>query len=859
MSSSLSAPESTPASPATPAAPAEPIFGGEPCFHCGEPCPAHPRITIEREGRILPLCCEGCRAVSGLIFASGLAGYYRFREGEARRADTDLDALEAAWRSCDEREALWGAPTGDDTFDLLLQTEGVHCAACAWLIRSRLEPLDGIDRVQVDIGSGYTRIAWNPRVTRLSAIARELARIGYRPHLPLAEDEERGRLRERREAMLRLGVAGLGMMQVMMYAVGLYAGEALGISAGAERFLEWTSLLVTLPVVLYSGRPFFTGAVAGLRHGRMGMDVPVALAIAIAFVASCVNFFRGEGAVYFDSVVMFVFFLSAARTVQLFQRHRSLQASTALARLLPEWAHRITERGEDTVLLAELAVGDRLRVRPGEAFPADGVIRAGSTCVDESLLTGESRWLERHPGDAVVGGSLNRDQSVEIEVTATGQATTVSALGRLLLQARGRGSRAAGLAERTAAWFVAAVLVAAAGTGIAWWMLDPARALPTLLAVLVVSCPCALSLAFPAALAAASRRLLNEGILLSRPDALETLANADLAVFDKTGTLTAGQPSVDHVDINPEHPESQRLGESGALALGAALERHSAHPLARAFRDADGPFQAEQVHAIRHRGLEGQVDGGTWRIGSAALVRVGEGVGEGADEAINESGDESGDEAGAIWLGNEQGWLARFTIADRLREGCEGLAPALSGRGLECLIASGDARAPVRRVAERLGMTDFHAGQSPEAKMALVAEGQARGRTVLMVGDGVNDGPVLATADVSMTVQGATELANSAADLVLTDASLAGVATAIDLARATRRVVRQNIAWAVGYNLLALPLAAGGLLAPWMAALGMSASSLLVVANSARLARWRRRPNEGMRRRQANESEAAAA
>ncbi|MEE4217699.1 MAG: heavy metal translocating P-type ATPase metal-binding domain-containing protein, partial [Xanthomonadales bacterium] len=392
-----------------------------PCFHCGEVCPPGTQLSVERDGQQLPVCCEGCLAVSNLIFHSGLDRYYQFREGQARKADEDIEALGEAWKSCDTRQELWGVASEKGRFDLLLQTEGVQCAACAWLIRSRLEPMSGVERVQVDIGSGYTRIEWDPARIRLSEIALALAAIGYRPHLPLAENEERGRLQERREAMLRLGVAGLGMMQVMMYAVGLYAGEAMGISAGAERFLEWTSLLVTIPVVFYAGRPFFEGAAAGLRSGRMGMDVPVALAIGVAFLASCWNFLRGAGEVYFDSVVMFVFFLSAARFVQLMQRHRNLQSGAALARLLPEWAQVVERDRLRTVLLSDLQRGQCVRVRPGEPFPADGVLRSGTTEVDEALLTGEAHWIRKSVGDPVVGGSINQSQSVDVEVTATGQ------------------------------------------------------------------------------------------------------------------------------------------------------------------------------------------------------------------------------------------------------------------------------------------------------------------------------------------------------------------------------------------------------------------------------------------------------
>ncbi len=560
----------------------------------------------------------------------------------------------------------------------------------------------------------------------------------------------------------------------------------------------------------------------------MGMDVPVALAIGVAFVASCVNFLRASGEVYFDSVVMFVFFLSAARFVQLMQRHRNLQSGAALARLLPEWAQLVEGAGTRTVLLADLAAGQHVRVRPGEPFPADGVVVSGKTEVDESLLTGEAHWVSKTPGDPVVGGSVNQSQSVDVEVTAAGQASTVSALGRLLLQARSRPSRSASLAERTAGAFVLAVLIIATLTGAWWFYHDASRALPVVLSVLVISCPCALSLAFPAASAAASRRLLEAGTLLTRGDALEALARADIVVFDKTGTLTRGRPELGGLVINPKHPLG-RLDDAQVFAIAAALESHSAHPLAHAFRAQAGDLVATDVRDLPHQGLEGTVDGRRWRIGSAALAG-GPGAGTTDD--------------GSVWLADEQGWLARFPVRDALRDKADGVAAALAKRGLDCVIASGDAASAVQRVAMATGIERWQAGLSPEDKMALVRQLGDEGHTVLMVGDGVNDGPVLAEADVSMTVKGATELANSAADLILTRHSLDGVPAAVDLARETQRIVRQNMAWAIGYNTVALPLAVSGVLEPWMAALGMSASSLLVVANSARLGRGGDRSDE---------------
>jgi len=304
------------------------------CFHCGEPIPADVK----------------------LIFGTGLGRYYQFRQELGRTAEEDSKQIVAAWQGCDSRQALWGSELDDGSRELLLQTEGIRCAACAWLIRSHMEIMTGVKTVQVDTATGYTRIIWDPLQTRLSKLARALLELGYKPHLPLAGAEEQGRQEARRSSMKRLGVAGLGMMQVMTYAVGLYAGDAFGMKLAERSFLEWVSLLVTLPVVLYSGRIFFEGAWRSLRARRPGMDVPVALAIGLAFIASCVNFFRGEGQVWFDSVVMFIFFLTLGRHVELVLRHRNLQAGAALARLLPEWAARLSGKNLETVPAMDLQI-----------------------------------------------------------------------------------------------------------------------------------------------------------------------------------------------------------------------------------------------------------------------------------------------------------------------------------------------------------------------------------------------------------------------------------------------------------------------------------------------------------------------
>lgn len=790
------------------------------CFHCGEPVPFTCKLTVVVERQEQAVCCSGCQAVARLILKSGQSRYYQFRtENAIKPADEDA-GIEDSWQRFDERQSLWGSPLEDGRRELLLQVEGIRCAACAWLIRSQLEARQGIDRVQVDVATGFVRIDWQPDRLRLSKIAGILSAVGYRPHLPLAGAEATGRQQERREALKRLGVAGLGMMQVMMYAVALYAGDSMGISAGSERFLQWVSLVVTTPVLLYSGQVFYTAAWRSLRNRRIGMDVPVALAISIAFIMSCVNFLIGKGHVYFDSVVMFIFFLSLGRYAELAIRHRNLQTGLALARLLPEWAELIRDGQTEQVPATDLRTADRVRVRAGRTFPADGQLISGSTEVNEALLTGESRPVAKHVGDIVIAGSINQTQACEVKVTRDPDDSTVSLMGRMLLKSQTHRSRYTRLSERYAGWFVAVVLVVA-GVTAAWWLKhDIAMLFPATLAVLVISCPCALSLATPAAIASSSRALLELGVLLTRGAALEILSSVDTIVFDKTGTLTTGSPSIVNTVLNPHRDTYDR---ENVLRIAAALEADSSHPVSKAFADIQASHGVASDVTHHGNGVEGRV-GNTWyRLGNATFARL--------DET------QFADDDGGLWLCDESGWIARFDLDDGLRDATVDTISALRARGLELIILSGDHRQPVASVAARTGINSWYAEQNPKMKMEYLAALQAEGKTVLMVGDGINDAPVLATANVSMTVSGASELANSAADFILTSKSLKYISNAFEIGDKTQTVIRQNLLWALAYNLLAVPFAAAGYILPWMAALGMSLSSLLVVLNSGRLAR----------------------
>jgi Cu2+-exporting ATPase len=793
-----------------------------PCFHCGEPVPSNCTLVVEVEDIAQPVWCSGCQAVANLILQSGQARYYQFRTETAIKPTEEDTAVVDSWKRYDERESLWGSRLKDGVYELLLQVEGIRCAACAWLIRSQLEARQGIDQVQVDVATGFVRINWRPDELHLSRIAAILSGVGYRPHLPLAGAEAMGRQQERRDALKRLGVAGLGMMQVMMYAVGLYAGDAMGISPATERFLQWISLIVTAPVLIYSGRVFYTSAWRSLSNRRVGMDVPVALAISIAFIMSCINFLSGSGHVYFDSVVMFIFFLSLGRYAELVIRHRNLQTGLALARLLPEWAELVRDGQTEQVLATDLRVSDRVRVRAGQTFPADGVVIDGVTEVNEALLTGESRPVAKDVGDNVIAGSINKSQAVEVEVSKDPDDSTVSMMGRMLLKSQTHRSRYAQLSERYAGWFVAVVLTVASLTALWWLNYDVSMLFPATLAVLVISCPCALSLATPAAIASSSRALLEQGVLLTRGVALEVLSGVDTIVFDKTGTLTTGTPSVAKIAINPSRSD---FSEEAVMRIASLLESDSSHPIAKAFSGVQ--LDRDQVSDVvnHENGVEGRVDGADFRLGNAAF----------ADVNVTEIPGGHG----RIWLSDDKGWIARFDLDDSLRHAASETIAALNDKGMELVILSGDQRQAVESVAKRTGIESWHAAQNPRMKMEFLASLQEQGKTVLMVGDGINDAPVLSVADVSMTVSGASELANSAADFIITGNSLKYINIILDSSEQTHAVIRQNLLWALSYNLLAVPFAAAGMIVPWMAALGMSLSSLLVVLNSGRLAKGR--------------------
>lgn len=783
------------------------------CFHCGEALPALP-ARLRMDGDERAFCCDGCTAAAQWLRDAKLDDYYRLRSGPSARAATD-DAGLALW---DREEVLAGharaVPGGRE---LTLLADGMRCAACAWLIDRALAREPGVLEVAANAVTGRVRIAWDPARTALSAPLRRLLALGYRPYLASGEASERARRTERNRWLLRLGVAGLGAMQAMMFAEALYLDTGNTMSVAMRDFLRWVAFLVSTPVVFYAGWPFLAGCVRELRHRRLGMDTLIATSTLLAYFASLVETVRGGPQVWYDAAVMFVFLLLAARMLE--QRARSLSTARvdALARARPAFAMReLADGTREQVAAAMLVAGDIACIAIGEAVPADGVLLDTEGRFEEALLTGESQAVRKGAGDAVFAGTLCRERPARLRVVATGPATRLSQLAQLVERAQAHRPALARGAERIAAGFVMALLVAAVLVYSGWRAHDPSRAFEVTLALLVVSCPCALSLAIPAALAAANGSLAKLGVLPLRADALERLARIDDIVFDKTGTLGDGRPRLERMQAFGD------FREADALRIARALERDSGHPLAQAFRPGTAPATstvvAEDIVAHPGQGIAGHVDGREWRLGRA-------------DFACR------GDDDGALWLGNGLRAFARFEVRESERADAGPALQALRGSGIAVHLSSGDAAGAVRRFATRLDIASVRARQAPEDKLAFVRDLQGKSRRVAMVGDGINDAPVLAGADVSIALGEGAALAQRAADLVLTAPSLARIPAAIALARRTRRVVRQNFAWAIGYNLLALPLAAMGLVTPWLAALGMTLSSLVVTLNALRLAR----------------------
>jgi Cu2+-exporting ATPase len=786
------------------------------CYHCGLPVPTGLDLHATVLGAPRAFCCNGCQAVAETIVASGLEDYYRDRD---RNADAPA-ALPASLQGL----RAWDHPAAQRDYVALkgekacaeLTLENLNCAACAWLIEKKLQQEGGVVQATVNLSTHRLHLEWNTGNNSLGQLLTTLAGIGYRAH-PYRSDAHAEQLRkESRDLLKRLALAGFGMMQVMMYAGALYVGAWTGIEDEYRDYLNWINLLITTPIFFYSGLPFYRSARVALRNRQLNMDVPVSLALIAAFLASVWATVSRQGDTYYDSITMFIFFLLSSHFLEMRARQRAGDIAATLMAMAPQLATRIEADGAQNVVgAAELVAGDQVLVKPGETIPADADVLEGNSAVSEALLTGEPLPVAKQAGDRVIGGSVNSDGSLLLRVTRTAGEGMLGSLNRLLNRALAEKPLLARRADAIAQVFVGLVLVFSVLVFAAWLHLDGFQhAFWITLAVLVATCPCALSLATPVALTSATSALAERGFLISRGHVLETLAAATHVIFDKTGTLTTGA-------LHIEECTTVRGDAEAALRLVCALELRSEHPVAKAFQALPTQPLPEATHLehVAGAGVAADIEGRRYRFGHAGFAL---GAGSTADRE-------------RLWLADDEGAIASFRLTDTLRPEAAQVVRQLQARGLRAWLLSGDPSGTPQAMAAELGIEHVHGGLSPDDKRDRVLALQQAGAVVMMVGDGVNDAPVLAQAHLSVAMASGTDLAQITADSLLLRDDLRTLVIARDTSRRSGTIIRQNLGWALAYNLSALPFAALGWLPPWAAALGMSLSSLVVVGNALRL------------------------
>lgn len=795
----------------------------KPCFHCLNPIPSGTEISGNIRGNTEHFCCHGCLGVAQWVDEAGLDQYYQVRTGAPK-----ADHLRLSQYQQFDLPEIYNKYTYTHASDpairqIDLTVEGIHCAACMWLIEKSVLQQAGVTVAEGNATTYALHIEWDNQQSQLSDLLTAIAKLGYQPLFNRDSAQQERYDAMRLTSLKRLALAGLGMMQVMMYSAALYAGAWQDMSPTMTAFFQWVSFFLTTPVFFYSGFPFLHSALRAIQAKHLNMDVPVALAITLAYSFSVYHLLQGSGEVFFDSVVMFVFFLSASRYLEMMGRYKALLRSAKNTAVLPEViqvANRESLSADITPSpIDSLKTNDLFLVSAGETIAADGTVLLGKSTVNESLLTGEASAIAKSPNTNVLAGSINQEQTLLIRANAVGQQTTLAETKRLLTHAQTQKPQLQQKTDKLAGYVVAFILLSTTLSFAVWqWVFKADNAFEIALSVLVATCPCALSLAVPTAYAAASNALANQRLFVKNNAVLDWLPKLKQLVFDKTGTLTTQSMQVLHTELLAN---DEQIDESEALAIAAALETHIHHPIAHAFLPFKHPeycVQAQQI--ISGKGVEGQVNGTHYTLGNAELAA------KTCGQAVAEDG---------IYLCREQTLIAKFHLSDEINPTAKMSIDELKQRGLANLIASGDNTPRVAAIANQLGITHYHSEQLPNDKLNLVKQLQAKGERVMMIGDGINDAPVLAAADVSLAVGGASALSQSQADIILLNNDLRKVPQLIQTARKTRRIIRQNLAWAIAYNLTAVPVAIMGYLPPWVAALGMSLSSLVVLVNALRI------------------------
>ena len=789
------------------------------------------------------MCCYGCQAVAQAITNGGMDDFYKFRTKNPSKPDEILPEFLQQLKAYDnpvvqKHFATTGDSNDENILEVSLILEGIVCAACIWLNENHISAMPGIISVNINYSNHRARVRWDNSKISLSEILQGIINIGYTAHPYDPDLRQRLIEKERKQQIQRIGLAGILGMQVMILAVAMYTGEWWGMDESFMHAFRWISLVITIPILIFSSRPFFSAALRDLKNFHAGMDVPVSLGIGIAFIASVTNTVRDSGAVYFDSVAMFTFFLLTARYFEMSARKRTAESTEALLNLQPAIATKLVNdennyQNQISIAVVELKVGDNILVRPGENIPADGIIIEGTSGVNESLVTGESLPLTKTFNDAVIGGSTNIESPLIIKVKKVGSDTVLASIQKLIDDAQNNKPAIAKVADRVASKFVAAILLVATGVAIYWYQIDPEQWVKITIATLVVSCPCALSLATPTAITAASGQLAKLGLLPTSAHALETLARTTDFVFDKTGTLTEGHITLVKTIALDDVPGNKDV--SDYIQIAAALESGSEHPIAKSIIHCADKVNltASEIANIPGKGISGNINSEKWFLGNSNYIK------ENCRTPLSKQSITSDDEEGltVIALATSKEIHALFAFDDEIRDSASMLVNQLKKEHKTITLMTGDHEAPATRIANAVGITNVFWDMSPDNKLEKVRDMQQRGAVVAMSGDGVNDAPVLAGADISVAMGSGTQLAAASADMILLSSHLEHLYSGYLIAIKTLNIIRQNLGWAIVYNLAAIPAAATGYVEPWLAALGMSASSLVVVLNALRLTR----------------------
>ncbi|GLQ70721.1 heavy metal translocating P-type ATPase [Vibrio penaeicida] len=781
------------------------------CYHCGEDVPANTDFKVEILGQEREMCCPGCESVAQTIVESGLVSYYQYRTAPAEKADLVPEQLRNLIHYDNEEVQSEFVRQSEHQSEVTLSLEGVSCAACAWLIEKQLVNQSGVLSIRVNTTTNRAILAWDKTQAKLSDLLATVHQLGYKAAPFEADQQEASYHRAMKQYLYRLGIAGLATMQVMMLAVALYLEVFGDLDAEFKQYFRVVSLIFATPVLLYSALPFYLNAWRSLKGRTLGMDVPVSIALIFAYVASLVATVTEQGEVFFESITMFTFFLLLGRFLEMRARRKAAAASANLLKLIPSMA---TKLDGTQVPVKTLTIGDQVRVLPGEHVPADGIILKGRVHIDESMLTGESIPVVKKQGDTVFAGTLNGEESFELEVNTSKANSMISNIVRLQDEAQMSKPKIAQVADVVARYFVAVILIVAACTWAYWHQAKPEDAFWIMLAVLVATCPCALSLATPTAITCATSRMGNLGILLRKGHVFETLCKVNHLVVDKTGTLTEGNIQIDRTEVTSNH-----FSEEECLAIAASLENHANHPIAKAFKAfSDKTIEVDQVENKIGFGIVGLYKGQSCKIGSANFVL----------------GQEVESKQPCVYLSVNDSHVATFYYHDPIREQSQVLISKLAEAGIKTTLLTGDSLNNAQPVANAMGIESVVASASPQEKLEFLSTLKDH-EVSLMIGDGINDAPTLAGAHLSVAMGGGADVAKSSADMVLLGDKLDKLIEARLLALKTRKIIRENLAWSLGYNLLILPLAVAGLVAPYIAVVGMSASSIIVVTNSLRL------------------------